>query len=1038
MREYVAIRRSILLAAIACTGALAFGAASAQAAPTAPPTVEFLFPSSVSNVSAALQTLINPNGGDTSCDIEYVDDATFSDSQYADATDVPCDPADLGDGTDDVSAVAQLTGLDLNTTYHFRVVATNDLGTTTTDDQTFVTLGAAAIDFEFPSNVTGTTAELDTNVNPLGNDTTCQFQWVDDATFQSSGYDNATTVDCSPQDLGAGTQDVSANTQLTGLTPSTTYHFRVVTTNTLGTATGSDTTFQTTAPVVIDSQSVAYVGSTTATLRAKLNPEGLDTHYQFQYVDDSAFQSGGFAGATTVPATPVDVGSGTTDAGASVDLTGLTPNTRYHFRVVATNTSGSANGAPQSFKTTAGAEAVGLPDGRGYEMVSPVDKADGELASTEIVAGSQSAPDGNTVGFFSFTSFPGSPGPGLQYIANRGATGWSTHTMLPRQAPGSSLEAPGYGLYSTDLSKAVLGNGNPAVGGGEDDPPLVPGEPRGPLNLFVRDNANNTFQLVNVTPAGATPADAHLDNGSADLSTVVFDEPAQLTPGASATTNNLYVWNAGKVSLIGVGASLGGPNPLAFQPRIFQAVSADGSRIFFTGADGNLNVFQHGAATQVDRTAGGTGPGGGGSYQVASVDGSVVFFTDADTAGLTANTVAGSGTNLYAYNVAAGTLTDMTGGQSAAQVDGVVGTSANGSYVYFVAEGALASGATAGQENLYVEHGGTTTFVATLGANDASDWNGSYTARVTPDGTRLAFESTQSLTGFDSTDTTSGTPDSEVFLYNAGSRSLVCASCNPTGARPLGPSTISPIEAGLLTGGNTYLQHNLSDDGSRLFFDSGDALAQHDSNGKSDVYEFAGGAAHLISTGTNDDNSLFIDASANGSDVFFITREQLVSRDVDGGYDLYDARVGGGFPESAPPPPCSADACRPGTTAAPPPPAQSTSAFSGPGNVKSSSGAKPKKSTVKVSTKALKGFRFSLTFQPSTKGMVTVSGQGLKSLKKAVKGGHSYKLTVGLTQKQRSALNKKHKHKLKVKVHIVFKPATGKPMTKSMSVTVKA
>ena len=415
-----------------------------------------------------------------------------------------------------------------------------------------------------------------------------------------------------------------------------------------------------------------------------------------------------------------------------------------------------------------------------------------------------------------------------------------------------------------------------------------------------------------------------------------------------------------------------------------------------------------------------------------------MFFTDADTAGLTANTVAGSGTNLYAYNVAGGTLTDMTGGQSAAEVDGVVGTSGNGSYVYFVAEGVLASGATAGQENLYVEHGGTTTFVAGLSSNDASDWNSSYTARVTPDGTHLAFESTQSLTGFDSTDAATGTSDSEVFLYNAGSHSLACASCNPTGARPLGPSTIDQIESGLLTGGNTYLQHNLSDDGSRLFFETGDALAQHDSNGAKDVYEFAGGAAHLISTGTSDDNSLFIDASANGSDVLFITREQLASRDDDGGYDLYDARVGGGFRESAPLPPCSADACRPGTTPAPPPPAQNTSTFSGPGNVKASSGAKLKKPTVKLSAKALKGFRFSLTFKPSTKGQVTVSGPGLKSLKKSVKGGHSYKLTVGLTQKERSALNKKHKRKLKVKVHIVFKPATGKPMTKSMSVTVKA
>ena len=103
----------------------------------------------------------------------------------------------------------------------------------------------------------------------------------------------------------------------------------------------------------------------------------------------------------------------------------------------------------------------------------------------------------------------------------------------------------------------------------------------------------------------------------------------------------------------------------------------------------------------------------------AATDGSAVFFTDNDRAALTSNTVAGSGTNLYeASNSSSGsvTISDLTGGQSTVAVDGVVGASSDGSYIYFVAEGVLASGATSGDENLYVEHNGTTKFIASLRA----------------------------------------------------------------------------------------------------------------------------------------------------------------------------------------------------------------------------------------------------------------------------------------------------------------------------------
>ena len=80
-------------------------------------------------------------------------------------------------------------------------------------------------------------------------------------------------------------------------------------------------------------------------------------------------------------------------------------------------------------------------------------------------------------------------------------------------------------------------------------------------------------------------------------------------------------------------------------------------------------------------------------------------------------------------------------------------------------------------------------------------------------------------------------------MYDNTSGSLVCASCNPTHTLPLGSSQLDPIEGGLLSGGNLYVQHNLSDDGSRLFFDSSDALSPRDVNDVEDVYEYENGSA---------------------------------------------------------------------------------------------------------------------------------------------------------------------------------------------------
>ncbi len=200
----------------------------------------------------------------------------------------------------------------------------------------------------------------------------------------------------------------------------------------------------------------------------------------------------------------------------------------------------------------------------------------------------------------------------------------------------------------------------------------------------------------------------------------------------------------------------------------------------------------------------------GGEFQNATPDGSLAFYTKAG--------------HLERYD--AGTKTSEP---IATGVKGVLGASEDGSYLYY----ASATG-------LFLSHEGTSTEVAS-GAVDPSDYPpATGTSRVSADGTRLAFLSEASLTGYDNTDANSGLPDSEVYLYEAGSEELSCVSCNPTGERPLGPSTIPGAIANGKgpTATDSYKPRALVSDGRRLFFDSEDALVAQDTDNRPDVYEW--------------------------------------------------------------------------------------------------------------------------------------------------------------------------------------------------------
>jgi hypothetical protein len=247
-------------------------------------------------------------------------------------------------------------------------------------------------------------------------------------------------------------------------------------------------------------------------------------------------------------------------------------------------------------------------------------------------------------------------------------------------------------------------------------------------------------------------------------------------------------------------------------------------------------------------------------------------------------------------------------------------------------------------------------------------------SRVSDDGLYAAFTSTEPLTGFNSTDQQSEEPDAQVFFYDAtakgGAGELICASCNPSGARPvgrlIGSTNNGQIEfwaAATLPGwaGQGNPGTLITDDGSRLFFNSFDALVPRDTDGLQDVYEWQraadkaecleeiGGELHvpqsngclsLISSGEEASDAEVIGASHDGRDVFFLTTSSLLPQDP-GLLDVYDAREGGGFAQPSVEVECEGEACQP----APPPPndpAPTSSSFRGAGNVVEGPKVKPR------------------------------------------------------------------------------------------------
>jgi hypothetical protein len=480
-------------------------------------------------------------------------------------------------------------------------------------------------------------------------------------------------------------------------------------------------------------------------------------------------------------------------------------------------------------------------------------------------------------------------------------------------------------------------------------------------------------------------------------------------------TGNLYESSGGAVHLVGILpdgiAATGGATPGAGGAyfsgvlyssvareawlRVRHAISKDGSRVVFRALSdgGPPDAAQNGMPEVYDRIEGnrtieisapapGASPAhpaaGPAQFWAASTDGSVVLFTSSAELTTSANTgPTNSGQDLYRYNVDAEETVDLTvdnnpaDAEAGAGVLGVVGASDDGSNVYFVATGELIKGkGVDGQPNLYVTHEDPAShvrevrFIATLAPGDLNDWTATPSelqAYVTPDGQHMALMSLNSLTGYDNSDQANGaSPDSEVYEYGIDSGVLTCASCDPSGRRP---SSNAFLGATMLHLASTpfHQPRVMSDDGGRLFFSSRDSLVPGAERSHVKIYEHAregvgscvqaGGCVFLISSRVNSTDDVFLDASGDGSDVFFSTLSQLAASDGDNLVDVYDAREGGGFAVPVASAQCASDCQTPldGSSAQAP----LASGFNGPsGNI--AQPARPRVTNAQKLAKALR------------------------------------------------------------------------------------
>jgi uncharacterized protein YjiK len=828
-----------------------------------PPRITSEATTGLGHEAATIHARVDPDELETEYHFEYGETSAYG-------TELPVGGAKLAPGELPVSVSASLASLKIGVTYHFRLVASNHAGTTVGPDQTFTTIPPALIESESTAEVKSTEATLETQIDPLGHDTTYQFQYGNERCMVTPA--SCTDVPATPVDIGSSESGQAEHVHVQELKPATTYYYRVLATNSLGTAEGPEHAFTT---------QEAAEPFALADGRAWEMVSPSDKHGS---PIEALTREGGLILAAE------DGDSVTYVADGSITEEPQGDRTPEMQQILSTRDPAKDEWVTQDIDTpNSREEGVSVGSAPEYQFFTP------DLSQALV------APWGVTP----LSEPPLSPGATQKTMYLRDDAN-GTYLPLVTEAnvpPDTEFGDKLHFLSATsDLSHVVL----------ESQVPLTP--PPAAAGLY--EWAGGKLQFVSLLPGGTSAAGSpelgffdHVlaDAISNDGSRIVWTNKEDL----NTRGGHLYMRDTATDETIQLDAAQGIPEPEKGSAQ-FQTASTNGSKVFFTDrqrltADSTAEV--------------GTGSGKPDLYECEMTE---------EAGKLTCD------------------LKDLTvdhnEGEHAAVQGLVLGAGEDGSSVYLIAQGVLAENengageaAQAGKDNLYaLQFNGaqwTTSFVAGMSSEDRPEWEGNgvgdsafLSARVSPNGRFLAFMSMASPTGYDNVDQNSGAHDEEVYLYDAADSSLRCVSCAPTGERPVG--VLDTVESGEGLGivadrrelwvghwlaGNIpgwtaeslktalFQSRYLSDEG-RLFFDSPGDLVPDASNHKEDVYEYepsglgscespSGGCVSLLSSGSSDEESAFLEATPSGNDVFFLTAAQLVPQDTDTAFDIYDARV---------------------------------------------------------------------------------------------------------------------------------------------------
>jgi hypothetical protein len=624
--------------------------------------------------------------------------------------------------------------------------------------------------------------------------------------------------------------------------------------------------------------------------------------------------------------------------------------------------------------------SANLPDCRAYELVTPAIKGDNSLI-TEIYGFS----DGEHVTMTSILPFPGAAnGEPQPVLSSRTASEWVTTPLSPPQGPGEldnlgsedTGSIPLRASFTSNFSAAFI---NTPFASDSLDQNLATDvyrvlTPSGTSSLASLPDSGPTTESV-YHPAGVSVGDlpgSFIAGNSADGSHVFFTTLGRLptAPGTPADThisgNETYERYAGHTYLVGIlpdgsvapcGAEVGGggdTGPNYYSYLKYGAVSSDGSNVVFhTYGDG-----EDGGPQCPDNFHENPGMGalylreGNGTSEARTIQLQGLFFLARTADGSKILSTGGAGGNaegepLYEYDTATGQETTVGYGS-------LLAYSADGSRVYFLTDT---------QELKVYDHGVTRTipgagagYVGRMYSESKATEPGLSNLPLTvPDGSKFLFLDRANLTTY------GDNGHSEAYIYDLNNGSVTCVSCNPSGAPPL--ADVNFYDPPKLSAFFPQTASLLSEDGSRVFFETREGLVPQDTNGLSDVYEWESGHVYLLSSGqggvpgqeaenstTNDEafgvvGSRLVGASSSGDDVFIVTDQRLLPQDLENAEQVYDVRVNGGFPYTTPVYGCDSGQCQGPQTPAPvfsPPPSATFVGLGNPVRDETAPAAKPK------------------------------------------------------------------------------------------------